>query len=70
MQGVEDAVTMLAQAGASVDVAAAQSSLVEKDAKMIVQAAHAACLEDEVLSYVAGEGATRFSLLSLVPKPK
>ena len=35
----------------------------------VVEATRAACLEDEVLKYVAGEGAKRFNLISVVPKP-
>jgi hypothetical protein len=65
LQGVDDAVALLAQAGCS----ASDAANVEKDAAL-GQAARTACLDDEVLKYVSDEGATRFNLLSLVPKSR
>ena len=67
LQGVEDAVSLLAQAGGSTSDAGAAAN-VEMDAKALAQAARAVCLDDEVLKYVSDEGATRFNLLSLIPK--
>ena len=71
LQGVEDAVALLAQAGGSASDAGVHSAAnVKKDATALGQAARTACLDDEVLNYVSGEGATRFNLLSLVPKSR
>ena len=70
LQGVEDAVALLAQAGSSASGAAAYSAANVEDAKALGQAARTACMDDEVLKYVSGAGAKRFNLLSLVPKSR
>ena len=67
MQGVADAVTLLAGSRAGNTAGSAPNA--EQDCKL-GEASRAACLEDEVLNYVAEEGAARFSLLSLVPKSR
>ena len=66
---MEDAVALLAQPGSCThaDVEAGAQALPRTDD--VIEATRAACLEDEVLKYVAGEGAKRFNLLSLVSKP-
>lgn len=58
---MEDAVALLAQPGSCTQALPRTDDVIE--------ATRAACLEDEVLKYVAGEGAKRFNLLSLVSKP-